>query len=406
MQPSLIEGILDNRSKIKSSRQKYSSGRGGESRVRTDLLFPILAALDWRVDTRSVDVEYELECGVADFVFLDDEKPVFVIETKALGKDVGPLSDAVVQLLDYMISLDLFYGSITDGAKWTLFSRAGRKAKLEWTIDILKDNTDYCAGLLMQLSREKIAEIKTQIALMHKRKKALSDAWDQLRSENEELIRVLAQTLKDKIEDSVSEIGLHEAEHYLAKRYKSSGPIIGIGHVGLKPPITQIKSKVRPRKKGGKGVGSDSDSVPAYWLTPVSSTQDEKAEEHLRWLVGEDKVYAYGERTPGRKKLKIGDWLCFYASGSHKGVIGHARVASKPVKKPNAKLSDPKKHPWTFKLDIVELYPDEPVAIDEVLLQKLDYFKGRDVSANWGWFVVTTRRITERDFGLLTRHLD
>ena len=40
-------------------------------------------------------------------------------------------------------------------------------------------------------------------------------------------------------------------------------------------------------------------------------------------LVGEAHVYAFGDKTPGRKRLKPQDWICFYANGI--GVIGHAK---------------------------------------------------------------------------------
>jgi len=39
------------------------------------------------------------------------------------------------------------------------------------------------------------------------------------------------------------------------------------------------------------------------------------AEECVKLLVGQDRIYAWGERTPGRKRLKPGDLMCFYATG-------------------------------------------------------------------------------------------
>ena len=52
----------------------------------------------------------------------------------------------------------------------------------------------------------------------------------------------------------------------------------------------------------------------------------------IQTLVRDTSLYAFGERTPGRGKLKPGDWMCFYASG--KGVAAHAKVSSAPEKKP------------------------------------------------------------------------
>ncbi len=393
----LANVIQENREKIRNNKDKYSGGKGAEPRVRTDLLFPILSALGWKIDTNDVEVEHELDSGIADFVLFDSNEPVFVIETKALGKNVGPQTEASAQLLDYMIDLDLYYGSTTDGAIWTLFSRTGRRANLEWSIDLFREDLDNCARLLALLAKSNVTLIDTQVKLMNRKKKTLADSWAKSLGRKEEILEILAKYLRDKASEIIPEIELDDAREYLVERYKNDDFIIEAGHVDSKPPETRIGSRVRPKPGTHK-------SSPQYWLTPVASTTDESAEEHLGWLVGEDKVYAYGDRTPGREKLKPGDWLCFYASGKSKGVIGHARVTTKPVNRPYPKLSDPKKHPWIFKVDSVNLYPNNPVYINEDLLSKLDYFENRVVDANWGWFVVTTRNISERDFRRLTRN--
>lgn len=138
-----------------------------------------------------------------------------------------------------------------------------------------------------------------------------------------------------------------------------------------------------------------------YWLTPVKSNEDQMAEEVIQTLVGEEGIYAFGERTPGRKHLKQGDWICFYATT--KGIVAHAEVRTPPEKKPNPKVRDSKKYPWVFKLDNVKLYLSEPVVIDAELRNELDAFQGRNPTKSWAWFVQTTRRITEHDFNLLTK---
>ena len=140
---------------------------------------------------------------------------------------------------------------------------------------------------------------------------------------------------------------------------------------------------------------------PNYWLAPVRSDEKQTAEECIKNLVGEEKVFAYGERTPGRKFLKPGDWICFYATG--KGAIGHAKVLSKPEKKPHPKVLDPEKYPWTFRLEEVKLYLDDPKIIDAEMRKKLNAFKDKTLQKNWGWFLYSTRKISEKDFKLITR---
>jgi len=139
-----------------------------------------------------------------------------------------------------------------------------------------------------------------------------------------------------------------------------------------------------------------------YWLTPVKRDEKQSAEEVIQTLVGEEKIYAIGERTPGRKHIKPGDWVCFYASEN--GVVSHAEVASAPEHKHHPKVKHPEKYPWVFRVKNVHLYIDKPVIIDMELRSKLDAFRGKDPTQAWGWFVVATRRIAKNDFELLTRH--
>jgi hypothetical protein len=139
---------------------------------------------------------------------------------------------------------------------------------------------------------------------------------------------------------------------------------------------------------------------PAYWLTPVRGNEEQSAEEVVESLVGRAKIYAFGERTPGRRHLKPGDWICFYATG--KGVVAHARVASKPKKEKDSRVRDSEAYPWVFKVDETKLYLNSPVPIDQALRDRLEAFKGKEHDKSWAWFVQATRRISEGDFRALT----
>jgi hypothetical protein len=93
---------------------------------------------------------------------------------------------------------------------------------------------------------------------------------------------------------------------------------------------------------------STSDDNVAYWLTPVKGDNDQSAEEVLQTLLGQEGIYAFGERTPRRKELKAGDRMCFYAAG--KGVVAHAKVGSVPQKQRHPKVRHSDKYPWVFKV--------------------------------------------------------
>jgi hypothetical protein len=139
----------------------------------------------------------------------------------------------------------------------------------------------------------------------------------------------------------------------------------------------------------------------SYWLTPVKSDEEETADECIQCLVGEEKIYAFGERTPGRRHLKPGDYICFYSAG--KGVVAHAQIASQPEHKRHPRVRHSEQYPWVFRVKNVHLYLENPIVIDAALRGKLDAFKKSDPNKAWSWFVQATRKISEHDFKILIR---
>lgn len=155
-----------------------------------------------------------------------------------------------------------------------------------------------------------------------------------------------------------------------------------------------------PTRNGGTA-SSPAEADEVWWLTAVKGDDARSAEEVIQTLVGREHVYAFGERTPGRKHLKPGNWIAFYAAGT--GVVAHARVASRPENTPHRAVRHSEKHLWTFRLADVHLYTDSPVVIDESMRGQLDAFRTRNPTSPWAWFVQATRRVSRHDFDLLTR---
>jgi hypothetical protein len=138
----------------------------------------------------------------------------------------------------------------------------------------------------------------------------------------------------------------------------------------------------------------------AYWLTPVKADDVQTAEEVIHTLVGREGMYAFSERTPGRKHLKPGDWIAFYATG--KGVVAHAQVMSTPAYQLHPCVRHAEQYPWVFLVGSVRLYVEEPMVIDAGLRSQLEAFHTRDATTSWAWFVQSTRRVTAHDFEVLT----
>lgn len=99
--------------------------------------------------------------------------------------------------------------------------------------------------------------------------------------------------------------------------------------------------------------------------------------------------------------MKPSDWMCFYASG--KGVVGYCQIKSAPLLKPHPKVHPPERYPYTFDVENVKLFLEKPVVINSDLRSKLDAFKGLDPQRPWGFFVVSSHRITKHDFMIITR---
>jgi hypothetical protein len=140
---------------------------------------------------------------------------------------------------------------------------------------------------------------------------------------------------------------------------------------------------------------------PAFWITPVKDHENETAQECIERLVGRFRLYAFGERTPGRKQVKPDDWICFYANGV--GIVAHARVATLPENKPSPHVLEPERYSYTFDVDNAHLYTQSPVVLDAALRSQLSAFNGRDPDKPWAWYVQGTHKVSEDDFQVLTR---
>ena len=148
--------------------------------------------------------------------------------------------------------------------------------------------------------------------------------------------------------------------------------------------------------------GSANDTT--YWITSVSDEPGQTAEECVAKLVGREHIYALGENTPGRKHIKAGDQICFYATG--RGVVAQARVVSAAVNERHPAVLQADKYHWILPLAEPQLYLDRPNAIDAAQRAQLDAFDGRSPTGPWAWFVQATRRVTPHDFAVLTGHQD
>jgi hypothetical protein len=140
-----------------------------------------------------------------------------------------------------------------------------------------------------------------------------------------------------------------------------------------------------------------------YLLTAVASDEIESAQQVITKLL-QAGWYVFGERTAGRRRLKLGDRLCLYETLV--GVVAEAEVASEPEHRTLPYVRHPEKFPWAFQVKNPRYFFDKPIVIDAALRSQLDAFNARAPSGSWGWFVQATRLVTAHDFRLLTGHAE
>jgi hypothetical protein len=139
-----------------------------------------------------------------------------------------------------------------------------------------------------------------------------------------------------------------------------------------------------------------------FVLTPVRSEREATAEQIIRRLL-DGGWYVFGPKTTGLKRLKAGDRICFYQAGV--GVVAEATAATAPEPS-DQPIRDTRRFPWVIRVREVRYFFDHAVALVPDRRARLDAFRGTDVSESWGWFVQTTRVITEHDFNLLSGRTD
>jgi hypothetical protein len=211
-------------------------------------------------------------------------------------------------------------------------------------------------------------------------------------------LRIISAESLLSVGDLVSDYGLSHDD--VLAILKPSGPTVD-ALAGLIARLVAQAEVTEPPKEVEPPAAVTQPEAPTYWLTPVKDYEGETAEECIKSLVGEHQMYAFGEATPGRKRLKVADRICFYATG--RGIVADAEVASPPERKPDRRVRHSTEFPFTFRLRNCKLYPEKPVVLDAALRMQLGAFKNRDSSSPWAWFVQATHRITESDFKLLTR---
>lgn len=138
-----------------------------------------------------------------------------------------------------------------------------------------------------------------------------------------------------------------------------------------------------------------------YWVLPAGNTDTSTASESLKlWL--DRNIWGMRQSTPGRKHLRIGDYVCFYAAKV--GVVAVAEIAGESNQFiAAADAPEPINDESVYRVPLKNVrWLPRPIPLDKDLRIQLDAFKGRNPNGIWAWFIQSTRNVTEHDFRLLT----
>ena len=116
----------DLKATIETLRKRIHAHRAyleGETPTRQVLIDPMLRVLGWDVeDPNSVQLEYEVGVGKKkyrlDYVLMEGDKPIAVIEAKAFGNSLD--EDAMIQAINYAVRAKSPYIVLTNGNHWRM----------------------------------------------------------------------------------------------------------------------------------------------------------------------------------------------------------------------------------------------------------------------------------------------
>jgi hypothetical protein len=382
--------------------------RLSEADTKANFIEPVVAALGWEgigVVTREYYVRNSQE--FIDYVMVGPNGPLLAIEAKPLQSDLTDKHAA--QLIQYCAVDGIEWAALTNGRELQFFNtflKPDLAAKRVLRLDLLAWNSDEEFAPLFsqvwQLSRQSMTTPTGVRTWLHQRR--LDAAIRALLLDPASpSVRQLRKSLADAEIAATPQDIVQWFRTHLGATMAAIGPALA-GTWQPKSPNSTSASTARTTPKLGptRPVTPSRESEATgerHILTPLRDNETGTARETLNRLLGAG-WYVFGERTPTRKALAVGDRLCFYEVGV--GIVAEAVVASTPERRALPEARQPERYPWAFRVTDVRFFFDAPIAVDAGLRARLDAFQNKDASGPWAWFVQGTHTVTRHDFALLT----
>ena len=126
----------------------------------------MLRALGWDVeDPNSVELEYGIDRKWADYALMGSERPIAVIEAKALGTQLN--NDVKMQVLNYANTDGIDHMVVTNGDHWQMFDvfkRGQLDDRILMKFQLTRDEPYACALQALRIWRPNLASGEPQEA--------------------------------------------------------------------------------------------------------------------------------------------------------------------------------------------------------------------------------------------------
>jgi hypothetical protein len=371
-----------------------------EADTKANFIEPILGPLGW-VGIGVVVREYYVKNSqeFIDYVMSEKGHPLLAIEAKALQADLS--EKAAAQLVQYCVVEGIEWAALTNGRELRFFNtylKGDLAAKLVLRLDLLAFNSDAEYDSLFDqiwlLSRESMT-MPTGVSTWLEQRRMDHALRALLLNSASPVVKTLRRYLGESDVKAT-----HEAiSQWFRAQLSTNGtplPLQGMRPKSPPPTVTVPETSVSK-----PWLVPTATSACAHHMLICSKWGEMSAADRLRIWLGHA-MWGMPKSTPGRERLRAGDRVCFY-------VTGHAIAASATVTAeadgviPDEDLPDGPRSEPMYRVPLTDIeWLAVPVALDAMVRTAMDAFKDRPSGRFWGWFTITTREITARDFAILT----
>jgi hypothetical protein len=304
--------------KTKKFRSLYEQN---EMAVRDQLVNPVLRAIGWNPENPDeVQPNVSTEEGVPDYSLIKDRKRMLFVEAKKLSVDVEQ-REAMRQLAKYSFAEGTKYGVLTNGVVWVLLRSFEEGTTLTerivWKTDLENDKLPSVCRKIMTISKDTVEQIEALV----KKVQILSEVWQALLDEPEEVVRGLMPVVKSLLTQGYPDIQFEDAEieELLRERIRDvirdktevileeTGPKSEVSRGGEKPRKMKLAGEVFDLRNSWEILTNT-----ANWLIKKGKLKPSDCPVglgHKRNLVNTQPKHKYGDDFRAPKKLPNGLWI-------------------------------------------------------------------------------------------------